>query len=149
MKFVLMVRHPVERLWSGVVHHFRHVKKMNFLKVSEDDMIAYLQESAAQNRSDLLSILKTWQGHVPKEQLFVRAFEEIKNNPEKLIQETYEFLGVDKDVLPPEDLYKKKINSYTQEKISPPPRVEALMAEMSNPVMKSLSKDYPEIVQNW
>lgn len=149
VKFILMVRNPTQRLWSGVIHHFSHVKKRDFETVSEEEMIEYLNHPVSGNRSDLELILDTWQSMVPPENLLIQSFELIANSPEKLIQSTYEFLGVDTGYMPPEDLYKRKINDYNKKFYMAPQSVMEIMWKKCQHSFDRLEKTHPEIVENW
>ena len=149
IKFLLMVRNPVQRLWSGVVHYFTHVKKRNFSDISEKEILDYLKESQAANRSDLHSILTTWQAEVSSDQLLIQSFEDILSDPEKIIQECYEFLGVGHDYLPPEYLYKRKINAYTKKRYDVPPAIQSYMEEQCQSGIELLKNSHPEIVEKW
>jgi len=132
MKFLLMVRDPAKRIWSGIIHHFAHVKKRDFDTVSDHEIIAYLNQPVSGDRSNLKSILATWESAVPKENLLVQPFEQIVDAPEELIQNTYRFLGVDEQYLPPTDLYKRKINDYSKKEYKPSERVQGLIEEKLN-----------------
>jgi len=132
MKFLLMVRNPAKRIWSGVIHHFSHVKKRDFETVSEAEIMEYLNQPVSGDRSNLKSILSTWEAHVPKENLLVQPFEQISDAPEELIKNTYRFLGVDEAYLPPEDLYKRKINDYSKKEYQPSANVKAVIEEKLN-----------------
>lgn len=149
VKFLLVVRNPVDRLWSGVIHHFLHVKKKKFEAVSEEEILDFVKNSAAQNRSDLISILEVWQNNVPPENLLIQSFEDIKNNPEKLIKNTYGFLGVDRNFLPPSEMYKKKINSYTQGGFPMSDKVRLTLEKICWPSLDKLAKTHPDIVEKW
>ena len=131
IKFLLMVRNAKDRMWSGLVHHFRHVEKRNMADVSEEEMLRYLKHSAAQKRSDIDNILQTWQSNVPPEQLFIRPFEMIAQDPYRLLEETYEFLGVSADFRPPKELSTQKINAYNRKAFEKPPKVEAFLDQFN------------------
>lgn len=126
IKFLLIVRNAKERMWSGLVHHFKHIEKRQIESVTEEEMLRFLENSAAQKRSDIGSILETWQKNVALDKLFIRPFEMIKENPEQLIKETYTFLGVSEDFKPDFD-QTKKINSYTKKSYEMPPRVKTFL----------------------
>ncbi len=119
MKFILMIRDPIERIWSGVIHHFLHIKKRDFLTVTDQEIMIYLDKPVSRDRSNLNSILQTWQSEVPEKNLLIQPFEQIAGEPEELIKTTYRFLGVDDTFLPPEKLYKRKINDYSKKNFKP------------------------------
>lgn len=149
VKFLLSVRNPMKRMLSGLIHHFRHIEKRNFEDVSEKEMLSFLKNSAAQNRSDVGNILQTWQNHVPADQLAIQSFERVAEDPKGLIKDTYAYLGVDDSYLPPESLYKKKINAYTRTEFEMPESVREILLETGRTVAEQLEKTHPEITKNW
>lgn len=90
-------------------------------------MLVFLKDSAARDRSDIESILETWRGRVPEGHLMVQRFERIAEEPEALIADIYDYLGVAGGYLPPEDLYKRKVNAYTQDGFSMPDEVRTFI----------------------
>lgn len=149
IKFLMMVRNPLQRMWSGLVHHFRHLEKREISKVSEKEMLNFLENSAAKNRSDLASILQTWQDNVAQEQLLIQSFEDISNTPETLIENTYSFLGVDQKFLPPSDLYQRKINAYTQQQVEIPSTIKDYIITQCNDGVETLKRTHPDITNKW
>jgi hypothetical protein len=113
MKFILMMRDPVERLWSGVIHHFRHVQKRDFADVDRDEIMDYLRGSKAVMRSDSAAMIENWRSAVDEAQLFIQPYERIAVDPEGLIADLYGFLGVDADFRPPEVLWRGRVNAYS------------------------------------
>lgn len=113
MKFILIVRDPVERLWSGVVHYFRHVRGRDFADVTQTEILAYLDGSKAVLRSRSDEIVRVWRDEVGAARFFVQPYERIASDPVGLIGELYGFLGVDDRFLPPAFLWREKVNAYS------------------------------------
>lgn len=132
MKFILITRAPAERIWSGIIHHFRHIEKRDFTSVTEEEIIEYLQKPVSRNRSNIDNILETWKGEVEEKNLFIQPFERISCDPKALIKETYQFLGVDSSFLPPEKFYTKKINDYSHESYKASPKIQEIIEEKIN-----------------
>ena len=149
VKFLLMVRNPVQRLWSGIVHYFTHIQKRNFSEVSEEEILNYLKESKATSRSDLYSILTNWKNSVGGDQLLIQSFEDITHKPENIIRQSYQFLNVSQSYMPPENLYKSKINTYTKKTYDIPDAVENYMQQHCQEGMDLLKESHPEIVGKW
>jgi len=149
IKFLLMLRNPIERMWSGLVHHFRHIEKRSFKDITESEMLDFLKNPAAQNRSDVASILQTWQGNVPADQIFIQNFERISKDPEGLIKDTYDYLQVDNSYLPQESLYKKKINTYTKHDFNIPESIGDYLINSCMPIINAVEKTHPEITKKW
>ena len=140
MKFILIVRNPVDRMWSGVVHHFRHIAKRDFDGVSEDEMLAFLDHSAAENRSNVASILESWQAEVPQENLLIQPFERIALDPEGLLGEVYRHIGARDDFLPPESLYKARVNAYTRRSFVMPEAVKVRIEDLCRDSLEAMKK---------
>jgi len=149
MKFLLMIRDPADRLWSGIVHYFRHVKRRDMSSVTEQEMLDYLEHSKASQRSDLLTILRTWEQAVAPEKLLIQKFDHIKTKPEDLLHQTYQFLGVDHSFLPDEEIYKRKINAYSTRDIEMPSSVREVITTQCRPVMAYLSRTRPGLTEGW
>ncbi|MCB9964003.1 MAG: sulfotransferase [Rhodospirillales bacterium] len=149
IKFILMVRNPQERLTSGLIHYFRHIEKREMSSVSDTEMLRYLEGSAAQNRSDLVSILTTWQNAAPAAQICLQPFELIRSNPEQLLATVYRFLDVAEEFRPPESLYNRKINAYSEKETLLPEPVRRFIQDSSVPVLEKLQQIAPDIVQHW
>jgi Sulfotransferase family len=84
-KVLLMLRNPVDRLWS----HYR----MDFM--SEDEFKRLLRGQELDPRGDFLSILANWESVFPPEQMFIGFYDEIQANPVGLLTAVHQFLGVD------------------------------------------------------
>jgi hypothetical protein len=124
MKFILMVRDPAERAWSGMVHQFCHIEGRRFETISEEEMLTYLKGSYARSRSNLPEILETWQSTVPEARLFIRSISALKEEPERLLREVYTFLKVDAEYLPPPGLVHRQINKHTKRSYEKPGAVK-------------------------
>lgn len=129
MRYILMLRDPAQRAWSALIYHFVQIDKRRFEDISEDEMLQWLAGPLAQSRSDTQGILDKWQSAVPDERLFIDTFENIATQPEALIERLYSFLSVDSKFLPPEDLYKAKINKRTQPSYKMPEVVRVFLSE--------------------
>jgi hypothetical protein len=84
-KIILFLRNPIDRIWSA------HCK--NF--VTESQIREQLALPQLEVRSDFVSIISTWGGVYPKQQMLVEFYDELEVDPGKLLQKVYQFLGVD------------------------------------------------------
>jgi Sulfotransferase family len=84
-KIILLLRNPIDRIWSGC--------RKKFITVSE--IRQRLDMPGLDVRSNYLSILSNWGHAYPKEQMLVEFYDEIESNPEALLKRVYRFLGAD------------------------------------------------------
>ena len=116
-KFILILRNPVERLFSS----FTSCTKMqienekNILVASIDKRNERLSSSDYDIRSQLTYIdhglyakqLELFLSFFNREQLFVCFYEDMRNNPTKLIKDLYSFLNINTNFIPKFDVLNK------------------------------------------
>lgn len=149
MKFLMVFRHPQEQMRSSLIQHFVMIENRTFESVSEEEMMDWLRSPFAQKKSNIRSIMDKWNEAVPKEQLFVGLYEEIKNAPEDLIHRTYEFLGLKTDFMPEKQYYQSKINTLTKPNYIIPQTVQDHIDEAFGPETAYVKQNYPELAKYW
>lgn len=93
VRLILLMRNPVEREWSRVVHQI--VKQGRDIDaVPEGEMLERLSKSNVHEAGGYSGILDRWQNVFPAEQLFVGLYEDIKTRPKALLTDVFEHLGV-------------------------------------------------------
>ena len=93
-KILFLIRNPIERDYSGVVKHLRHVGT-NGNAATDEYVSAHFDHGSRSHRAAYLQILKKWQRFYPNEQIFVGFIEDIHFHPVRLLRHIYRFLGVD------------------------------------------------------
>lgn len=107
-KFILILRQPVERAISG----YKYAIKFNYENLSFKDAV---EKEAQRIQSEDLRIIsectyvshgyyayqiKRFLKYFEKSQLKILLYEDVKDSPEKITKELYEFLGVDPEFKP-------------------------------------------------
>jgi len=94
LKVIYLLRNPIERTWSQVNRgHRQAVYGENF---NSDAVIeAFMQQDHPHQRSSYHQNLQVWESIFPAEQIFVGFYEQVRENPEALLRDIYQFLGVD------------------------------------------------------
>ena len=106
MKIILSVRNPIERFIS---HHKHEVIGQRISKeILNPKKLIKLNPSYI-DYGMYYKYLSHWLQYFPKDQILIVLFDDIKNNPNKVVEKIYQFLEVDISFVP-ESLYKK-INS--------------------------------------
>lgn len=93
-KLIYLLRDPVERTYSGYWHEVRMgVENRDFATALSEDPF-YL------DLGDYHGQLLLWLRFFPLDSFFFILFEELKEDPERVTRECWEFLGVDRDAGP-------------------------------------------------
>lgn len=105
-KFAFGLRHPVERSFSA----YWHVKKKNKINWNFQDILTdYYPYQAFLESSWIAEGLAYLQSRVADNQIYCMDFDRIAAQPSQVIQEIYQFIGVQDDHKPP--MLHKKINA--------------------------------------
>jgi hypothetical protein len=71
-----------------------HIPGRNLEDLSETELLDQLGSRASRRRGDYVATLDTWQSEFPTEQLFIGFFEDVKQRPQELLSDVFDFLGV-------------------------------------------------------
>jgi hypothetical protein len=148
-KFIMIIRNPAQQLRSSLIQNFVMIEKRDFVDVTEGEMKEWLESGFAQNKSNLKDILQKWSAHSPIQQLFIGAYEQINHEPEKLIGNIYNFLGLDGEFMPDERFYRKKINNLTKPNYIIPDRIMTMINEKCAEDFDFVKENHPELAQYW
>lgn len=96
VRLLLMLRDPVERLWSEAMMMLVRKRKISYEELEE----GVLWEWLTRNRDRVLysQVFKEWESAYPPGQLHVGFLEEVKQSPKELLRRVFEHLGVKTDI---------------------------------------------------
>ena len=104
-KIIYMVRHPMQRIQSNYVEFLSQgLTQLNFKEAVHE--IPHFIDASCYHRQ-----LEAYRKHYPKERINVIFYRDYKKNPEKVLQECFEFLDVDPTFVvdnPSEKIYQSK-----------------------------------------
>jgi hypothetical protein len=146
IKLIFMIRHPVERAWSGI----RFASSRGWLKISldsENEIIEALKPpSQIYSRGDYGKILDIYLKYFDSEQILIGFYDAISCDPMGLLSDITKFLGVS---LFDED----KIDNQTLVNASPkyeiPSKVEDYLLETYEPIINDLAKRLGSYATIW
>jgi len=105
MKVVVIYRDEIDRAWSAFLMWCR-IEKKDVSAMSEDEVFDSLTNDYYQSRSNLAGGLGNYLQKFPKEQLFVADFKDIRERPQELMNDVFQFLGVPSLLIQEEKLSK-------------------------------------------
>lgn len=142
-KLVLMLRNPIERAWS----HYRHFVTNENKKLSEDDILKFINHDKQLLRSDYKEILKKYSTIFPKEQVLIGFYDAIIDSPKQLMNEIVYFLTENKHISI-EHLDLKKIINKSME-LECPKKIHDYLKIKYYDSIKELSDEYGGYFTKW
>lgn len=151
-KIILMLRHPYDRLRSGLFHHFKYEQNRRFFMVEDFEMEEYLRQDEVLHKSSPVAILNKWTRHINEERLFIGVqSNDMSEYVEEFLKEIYSFVGVDPNFVPDSEFTNPKVNAHTMqdEEDYLPRAVEAMLHDFAAHEMERLRESYPHIAYIW
>ncbi len=147
MKFVYIIRDPIERAWSHAVKALVKDPGRKFESVIESEYAAFYQSTENLRISAYASNIDRYLEVVNPSQLLVLFFDDIQHRPQQLLSELCRFLGCSV----PNDLAagkEGKVNSSAHGRSVPVAHAQ-LLAEIFLPELEQLARRYPTWPQQW
>ncbi len=100
VRLIFFIRDPVERAWSHAKHCFRYHEASFrdfegvYEDISSDQWIECLTHEWCLAAGDYLGSLKRWMKYFPKSSFHINVFDSIKKNPEDLLRDISNHIGV-------------------------------------------------------
>ncbi len=149
-RIVFLMRNPVERAWSHARMLVPKLLAKPLEAVSEDEFAAYLAHPAAQLRGRYIRTLDTWGAHFAPENMLTGFFEEIRGEPERLLQKIYRFLELDAspsnlpaDIRRPVNVGNARVSKAI------PPHIHALLRDLYKDDIVALSERIDGVADSW
>jgi hypothetical protein len=154
VRLVFVMRNPIERAWSQAMMKLVHIPGRNLEDLSEAELLDQMSSRASRRRGDYVATLDTWQSEFPTEQLFIGFFEDVKQRPQELLSDVFDFLGVTRAVdwsaFPVEQVMRpgsKEVSPGTPPSI--PPRCETFLREIYADQLAELRNRFGDRVAAW
>lgn len=150
MKIIFIMRDPIDRTWSGVTRHFAlEEKKADLERIDIRDLQKFIRLKKTVDHCKYLSTLDNWCSIFPKEQIQTIFFDDVEQNPEKVILEILEFLGANTNHAYSDRILSSKLNSTTQMYSKIPPNIEYEIAKMYLDELETLSVRFGGHTLTW
>lgn len=104
LKIIYLLRNPIDRSWSQLGMESNRFGQKNISDSSTKEILDFLNHPQNLTHSSYLSNLKRWQQYFPKEQIFIGFFDQLKENPQQLLNDIFHFLEVSPHLIKQEQL---------------------------------------------
>lgn len=147
LKIIFIVRNPIERSWSHALNNYCVGMNIPYEKLTNDDFKWHFNSYASLIRSDYAMTVKNWQEVFSKTQFHLCYYEDIKAQPEKLLNECFSFLNVSVVNEFKEYPFSKVINKGPSHVI--PESEMSVLKQIYLPKIKAMLPYLGERSQNW
>ena len=118
VKIIYVIRDPVDRVWSHIRKDYESATGRVLLEATDRMLIDFIRRREVTARTEYSKSLENWLQVYGEESLYVFQYEDIRSDPQGMINTVYSFLGlrshsVDKEIL------KKRVNTFPSRKEMP------------------------------
>lgn len=146
LKVIFILRHPVERAWSG----FRHNVKQKWIdpKMGFDEFKNWVTGAEQSLRSDYQRTLQIWSAAFPQEQILVGFYDHISSEPEAFLTRVLDFIGVDSSPATVDGILKRERVNVSPEIDIPPQFKNYLEAKYADDIERLVDR-FGSTIEHW
>ncbi len=151
-KFIMLMRHPYDRMKTGLMHHFlAEQKKASLAEIEPEEMVSWLREPNVRLKSSLYGALSRWTAKVPDERLFIAVQGAQSIFSSAFVSEVYKFLGVDPNFKPPPEILNRSLHEGldTGQERFIQDDVFDVIHDFAACELALLQKHFPDVFQIW
>ncbi len=146
-KFIVLLRNPVDSIWTGQGKRMRKVQ-IGHSRTEQTALVRTLLRAGLTRRL-YASNLQRWMSHFGREQFFVGYYEDLSENPAGLIDRICDFLQVEPLSPMLGDQMGQRVNSRQSSTSAIDPAVERMLAEQFEPDLRQLADLLGGQSENW
>lgn len=147
LKIIIILRNPVERIWSAALMHLVRAKNRNIEDIPESEFLQLFKQRSHYSRGDYPVILNNWRQVFPKHQLHICFYDDLKSDPKRFLESVFDFLAISKEVNWLQFPVDEIINS--SHRIEIPNNLRLYLEEKYQESLKELTEEFPQIIDNW
>lgn len=93
IRLIYLIRNPIERAWSSALMAL-HRSEMTLGETSDQWFIDHFNSAGSKARGDYAGCIAAWTAVYPADQLLIRPYELLSQDPRKLLADICEHIGV-------------------------------------------------------
>jgi hypothetical protein len=149
LRLIFIMRNPIDRALSAASMRFSKKMKKDINSVSDKDFIDFLSMPGVIKRGRYLQTLENFLTYFNKEQLHIEFYENIKNEPEKLIKRIFSHIQVNPKIDLKGFPLKKVIHKGKNEKFIPHQGVTNFLEETFRDDIDQLKEKFGDVIAHW
>lgn len=148
LKIILLLRNPIQRIWSAAAMHFSKHGRRSLNEVDPKQLENYFMQRGPRKRSDYLSTLNTWEAYFEPQQIFIGFFDQLEQAPGSLLRNVCGFLSIDDSASHIPETAPEKLNPRSYPQI-PPELSEYLTQQYSAQIQQLNQRFSNEYTATW
>ena len=149
LKAIYLLRNPIERAWSSVVNSLARKKRRSITTVPIERVISSAESVARQSRSDYAGNVRRWREVVGQERLFIGYMEEIRNDPNELMERICRFLGISLPDQQVRESMLERVNTTSRYGAPLPDHIRYRMAKILLPYVEDTAALLGGYAEQW
>ncbi|TVR35935.1 MAG: sulfotransferase [Spirochaetaceae bacterium] len=149
IKAIYILRNPIDRAWSSVVNSLARKRRRNITTIPAQQVMRKAESVSRSARSDYAANVRRWRAAIGHQRLFIGYMEEIKADPEQLMQRICGFLGIG---LPDDQVRRtmlERVNTTSKFSAPMPPEVRRRVAELLLPKIEDQAALFGGYAEQW
>ncbi|MES0491814.1 MAG: sulfotransferase domain-containing protein [Leptospirales bacterium] len=139
MKIIFLLRNPIDRAWSVCQYNTLKKRGQFASDISIKSMIDFFKSPGQVLRGDYLRTYRNWSRHFPESNIFIGFYDEVRDDPVRLINRVTQFLGIGD--YPVEYLGKTKEKVNFSKTMQMPDEIRRYLTQMyAEPIRKMADK---------
>jgi len=147
LRLIYILRNPIDRAFSQATKDLIRRQRVRADQVSEAELTAFLKSEVCYGRSDYLTTLKKFRQHFDGDRLMICFFDDIKANPQGLINQICQFIGI--SPLHPQTRLNTQVNSSSHLMGKMPEAIATLLVQQYTPLLRDLASEVGGPAQTW
>lgn len=143
-RVILILRNPVERIWSGIKMYYRW-RDDDIRTVDPDDIHRDIEHPSNRLRSDYPSIIDRW-ARVFGDRLGLFLYDDLVENPREFLHDVQHFLGIEETA---DDSRLRVAANADLAKVPIPEALKTLLMDRYSKDMKALEQWLPGVSRRW
>jgi hypothetical protein len=147
VRLIIILRNPVDRLWSAALMYLVRAEKRKFDDITESDFHQFFSRPDVISRGFYPQILRNWRSVFPEEQFLICFYDDLLENTKHFLERIFRFLGVQSPESWSDFPYESRINKSLNYVM--PPALRNYYLKLYEPHILELSKEFAEKPLRW
>jgi hypothetical protein len=152
LRIVLILRHPIERVWSQTLYDFGRLGNRDIRKISSLEFLRQLERARSRLSSDYVRTITIWSNAFGWEALHIAFFDQLRDQPKKFVDGILRHIGASTAWKLPDEFMNKRVwatKALVNQQRSMPELVEWYIADRLLKSTERLNEVLQGQVSDW
>ena len=158
VRLLLLVRNPIDRAWSHAVMKLARERSRDVTDVPDGEYLEHFRSRHSIDRGDYSRMIDQWRSVFRGDQLWIGSFDDIKEDPTRLLESAFVHVGTGTDVnweaFPYAQVIDRGVHGTADvigksTRPDVPERFLEPLTEIYEPKIELLALEYPKLAKRW